>query len=170
MILQRLFRLSSLLRSTVSVNLRRNIGVTAVAFNKELEPLCNHLIKLWLSWVHGHQYLKLQLLRGFLLLLLLFYFVFVLFCFFSTSGPRRNSGLAVVPLFDWLLNEWKKNLEIFCFQIQEGIVSLRLYCALSHMGRILKIKPNCSGEMAQQFSVRSALPEDESSVSSTCIE
>ncbi|XP_057619984.1 ATP synthase-coupling factor 6, mitochondrial [Chionomys nivalis] len=39
MILQRLFRLSSLLRSAVSVNLRRNIGVTAVAFNKELDPV-----------------------------------------------------------------------------------------------------------------------------------
>lgn len=39
MILQRIFRLSSLLRSAVSVNLRRNIGVTAVAFNKELDPV-----------------------------------------------------------------------------------------------------------------------------------
>ncbi|XP_059133798.1 ATP synthase-coupling factor 6, mitochondrial [Peromyscus eremicus] len=39
MILQRLFRLSSVLRSAVSVHLRRNIGVTAVAFNKELDPV-----------------------------------------------------------------------------------------------------------------------------------
>ncbi|XP_007519843.1 ATP synthase-coupling factor 6, mitochondrial isoform X3 [Erinaceus europaeus] len=37
--LQRLFRLSSLVRSAVSVHLRRNIGVTAVAFNKELDPI-----------------------------------------------------------------------------------------------------------------------------------
>ncbi|XP_048202336.1 ATP synthase-coupling factor 6, mitochondrial [Perognathus longimembris pacificus] len=39
MILQRLFRFSSVLRSAVSVHLRRNIGVTAVAFNKELDPI-----------------------------------------------------------------------------------------------------------------------------------
>ncbi|XP_036059090.1 ATP synthase-coupling factor 6, mitochondrial [Onychomys torridus] len=39
MILQRLFRLSSVLRSAVSVHLRRNIGVTAVAYNKELDPI-----------------------------------------------------------------------------------------------------------------------------------
>lgn len=39
MILQRIFRLSSVLRSAVSVHLRRNIGVTAVAFNKELDPI-----------------------------------------------------------------------------------------------------------------------------------
>uniref|UniRef100_A0A673UK70 ATP synthase peripheral stalk subunit F6, mitochondrial n=2 Tax=Suricata suricatta TaxID=37032 RepID=A0A673UK70_SURSU len=39
MILQRLFRLSSLIRSAVSVNLRRNIGVTAVALNKDLDPV-----------------------------------------------------------------------------------------------------------------------------------
>uniref|UniRef100_A0ABI7YF62 ATP synthase peripheral stalk subunit F6, mitochondrial n=1 Tax=Felis catus TaxID=9685 RepID=A0ABI7YF62_FELCA len=39
MILQRLFRVSSLMRSMVSVHLRRNIGVTAVAFNKELDPV-----------------------------------------------------------------------------------------------------------------------------------
>ncbi|XP_076799222.1 ATP synthase peripheral stalk subunit F6, mitochondrial isoform X1 [Arvicanthis niloticus] len=39
MILQRIFRLSSVLRSAVSVHLRRNIGVTAVAFNKELDPV-----------------------------------------------------------------------------------------------------------------------------------
>nr|XP_035939870.1 ATP synthase-coupling factor 6, mitochondrial-like [Halichoerus grypus] len=39
MILQRLFRFSSLIRSAVSVHLRRNIGVTAVAFNKELDPV-----------------------------------------------------------------------------------------------------------------------------------
>ncbi|XP_041582693.1 ATP synthase-coupling factor 6, mitochondrial-like [Vulpes lagopus] len=32
-------RFSSLIRSTVSVHLRRNIGVTAVAFNKELDPV-----------------------------------------------------------------------------------------------------------------------------------
>ncbi|KAM5281937.1 ATP synthase peripheral stalk subunit F6, mitochondrial [Ctenodactylus gundi] len=38
MILQRLFRLSSVVRSAVSVHLRRNIGVTAVAF-KELDPI-----------------------------------------------------------------------------------------------------------------------------------
>ncbi|XP_035584194.1 ATP synthase-coupling factor 6, mitochondrial-like [Zalophus californianus] len=39
MILQRLFRFSSPIRSAVSVHLRRNIGVTAVAFNKELDPV-----------------------------------------------------------------------------------------------------------------------------------
>ncbi|EAX09970.1 ATP synthase, H+ transporting, mitochondrial F0 complex, subunit F6, isoform CRA_a [Homo sapiens] len=39
MILQRLFRFSSVIRSAVSVHLRRNIGVTAVAFNKELDPI-----------------------------------------------------------------------------------------------------------------------------------
>ncbi|XP_032257107.1 ATP synthase-coupling factor 6, mitochondrial-like [Phoca vitulina] len=39
MIVQRLFRFSSLIRSAVSVHLRRNIGVTAVAFNKELDPV-----------------------------------------------------------------------------------------------------------------------------------
>nr|KAF6477157.1 ATP synthase peripheral stalk subunit F6 [Molossus molossus] len=39
MILQRIFRLSSVVRSAVSVHLRRNIGVTAVAFNKELDPV-----------------------------------------------------------------------------------------------------------------------------------
>ncbi|XP_027952895.1 ATP synthase-coupling factor 6, mitochondrial-like, partial [Eumetopias jubatus] len=38
-ILQRLFRFSSLIRSAVSVHLRRNIGVTAVAFNRELDPV-----------------------------------------------------------------------------------------------------------------------------------
>uniref|UniRef100_A0A2K5R7F3 ATP synthase peripheral stalk subunit F6, mitochondrial n=1 Tax=Cebus imitator TaxID=2715852 RepID=A0A2K5R7F3_CEBIM len=39
MILQRLFRFSSVIQSAVSVHLRRNIGVTAVAFNKELDPI-----------------------------------------------------------------------------------------------------------------------------------
>ena len=39
MVLQRIFRLSSVLRSAVSVHLKRNIGVTAVAFNKELDPV-----------------------------------------------------------------------------------------------------------------------------------
>lgn len=39
MILQKVFRVSSALRSAVSVHLRRNIGVTAVAFNKELDPI-----------------------------------------------------------------------------------------------------------------------------------
>lgn len=39
MTVQRIFRLSSVLRSAVSVHLRRNIGVTAVAFNKELDPV-----------------------------------------------------------------------------------------------------------------------------------
>ncbi|KAM6185910.1 ATP synthase-coupling factor 6, mitochondrial [Rhynchocyon petersi] len=39
MILQRLFKLSSVIRSAVSVHLQRNIGVTAVAFNKELDPI-----------------------------------------------------------------------------------------------------------------------------------
>ncbi|ELW61598.1 ATP synthase-coupling factor 6, mitochondrial [Tupaia chinensis] len=39
MILQRLFRCSSLIPPAVSVHLRRNIGVTAVAFNKELDPV-----------------------------------------------------------------------------------------------------------------------------------
>nr|XP_008984768.1 ATP synthase-coupling factor 6, mitochondrial isoform X1 [Callithrix jacchus] len=38
MILQRLFRFSSVIQSAVSVHLRRNIGVTAVAF-KELDPI-----------------------------------------------------------------------------------------------------------------------------------
>ncbi|XP_004468732.1 ATP synthase-coupling factor 6, mitochondrial [Dasypus novemcinctus] len=39
MILQKLFRFSSVIRSAVSVHLRRNVGVTAVAFNKELDPV-----------------------------------------------------------------------------------------------------------------------------------
>ncbi|XP_053310255.1 ATP synthase-coupling factor 6, mitochondrial [Spea bombifrons] len=41
MVVQRLFRLSSVLRSAVSVHLRRNIGLTAIAFNKtkELDPV-----------------------------------------------------------------------------------------------------------------------------------
>ncbi|XP_075053221.1 ATP synthase peripheral stalk subunit F6, mitochondrial [Mixophyes fleayi] len=41
MVLQHLFRFSSLLRSAVSVHLRRNIGLTAIAFNKtkELDPI-----------------------------------------------------------------------------------------------------------------------------------
>ncbi|XP_053447330.1 ATP synthase-coupling factor 6, mitochondrial-like [Nycticebus coucang] len=39
MILQRLFRFSSVIPSAVSVHFLRNIGVTAVAFNKELDPL-----------------------------------------------------------------------------------------------------------------------------------
>ncbi|XP_036163684.1 ATP synthase-coupling factor 6, mitochondrial-like [Myotis myotis] len=39
MILQRLFRFSSVIRSAISVHLRRNIGVTAVAFSKELDPV-----------------------------------------------------------------------------------------------------------------------------------
>lgn len=38
MIVQRLLRLSSVLRSAVSVHLKRNIGVTAVAF-RELDPI-----------------------------------------------------------------------------------------------------------------------------------
>uniref|UniRef100_A0A9L0K5P4 ATP synthase peripheral stalk subunit F6, mitochondrial n=1 Tax=Equus asinus TaxID=9793 RepID=A0A9L0K5P4_EQUAS len=38
MILRRLFRLSSVVQSAISVHLRRNIGVTAVAF-KELDPI-----------------------------------------------------------------------------------------------------------------------------------
>ena len=38
MILQRLFR-STVIQSAVSVSLRRNIGVTAVAFNKELDSV-----------------------------------------------------------------------------------------------------------------------------------
>lgn len=38
MILQRLFRFSSLIQSAVSVHLRRNIGATAVAL-KELDPI-----------------------------------------------------------------------------------------------------------------------------------
>ncbi|KAI5933901.1 ATP synthase-coupling factor 6, mitochondrial [Manis javanica] len=37
MILQRLFRFSCLIQSAVSVHLRRNIGVAAVAF-KEIDP------------------------------------------------------------------------------------------------------------------------------------
>ncbi|NP_001079926.1 ATP synthase peripheral stalk subunit F6 L homeolog [Xenopus laevis] len=41
MILQRLFRFSSIFRTAVSVHLRRNIGLTAIAFNKakELDPV-----------------------------------------------------------------------------------------------------------------------------------
>ncbi|XP_072254058.1 ATP synthase-coupling factor 6, mitochondrial [Pyxicephalus adspersus] len=41
MVLQHLFRLSSVFRSTISVQLRRNIGLTAIAFNKtkELDPI-----------------------------------------------------------------------------------------------------------------------------------
>ncbi|XP_056415416.1 ATP synthase-coupling factor 6, mitochondrial [Hyla sarda] len=41
MVLQHLFRFSSILRSSVSVHLRRNIGLTAIAFNKtkELDPI-----------------------------------------------------------------------------------------------------------------------------------
>lgn len=41
MALHRLFQLSSALRSTVSLNLRRNIGLSAVLFNKakELDPI-----------------------------------------------------------------------------------------------------------------------------------
>ncbi|XP_077050955.1 ATP synthase peripheral stalk subunit F6, mitochondrial [Siphateles boraxobius] len=41
MALHRLFRLSSLLRSAVSVSLRRNIGLSAVLFNKarDLDPV-----------------------------------------------------------------------------------------------------------------------------------
>ncbi|KAE8621717.1 hypothetical protein XENTR_v10004940 [Xenopus tropicalis] len=41
MILQRLFRFSSVFRTSVSVHLRRNIGLTAIAFNKakELDPV-----------------------------------------------------------------------------------------------------------------------------------
>ncbi|XP_004713142.1 ATP synthase-coupling factor 6, mitochondrial isoform X2 [Echinops telfairi] len=38
MVLQRLFRFSSVVRSAVAVHVRRNIGVTAVAF-KELDPI-----------------------------------------------------------------------------------------------------------------------------------
>ncbi|KAG5213203.1 hypothetical protein JEQ12_008989 [Ovis aries] len=38
MILQRLFR-STVIQSAVLVSLRRNIGVTAVASNKELDPV-----------------------------------------------------------------------------------------------------------------------------------
>lgn len=41
MVLQQLFRFSSILRSSVSLHLRRNIGLTAIAFNKakELDPV-----------------------------------------------------------------------------------------------------------------------------------
>ncbi|XP_027453829.2 ATP synthase-coupling factor 6, mitochondrial-like [Zalophus californianus] len=39
MMLQRLFRFSSLIWSAVSVHLRSNTGVTAVAFKKELDPV-----------------------------------------------------------------------------------------------------------------------------------
>ncbi|MEE6468137.1 hypothetical protein FKM82_008172 [Ascaphus truei] len=41
MILQQLFHLSSVFRTSVSVHLRRNIGLTAIAFNKakELDPV-----------------------------------------------------------------------------------------------------------------------------------
>ncbi|XP_006003449.1 ATP synthase-coupling factor 6, mitochondrial [Latimeria chalumnae] len=41
MILQRLFHFSSVFRSAVGVQLRRNIGLTAIAFNKtkELDPV-----------------------------------------------------------------------------------------------------------------------------------
>ncbi|XP_023566962.1 ATP synthase-coupling factor 6, mitochondrial [Octodon degus] len=39
MILQRLFRFSSIVRSAISVHLLRNICASAVAFNKELDPV-----------------------------------------------------------------------------------------------------------------------------------
>ncbi|XP_029435132.1 ATP synthase-coupling factor 6, mitochondrial [Rhinatrema bivittatum] len=41
MILQRLFRLSSVLHSTISIHLRKNIGLSAIVFNKtkELDPV-----------------------------------------------------------------------------------------------------------------------------------
>ncbi|XP_063812445.1 ATP synthase-coupling factor 6, mitochondrial [Pseudophryne corroboree] len=41
MVLQHLFRFSSVFRSAVSVHLRRNIGLTAIAFNKtkDLDPV-----------------------------------------------------------------------------------------------------------------------------------
>lgn len=41
MSLHRLFQLSSVLRSTLSLTLRRNIGISAVVFNKakELDPV-----------------------------------------------------------------------------------------------------------------------------------
>ncbi|XP_067349295.1 ATP synthase-coupling factor 6, mitochondrial [Channa argus] len=41
MALHRLFQLSSMLRSTVSLTLRRNIGISAILFNraKELDPI-----------------------------------------------------------------------------------------------------------------------------------
>lgn len=39
MILQRLFRFSSIIQSAISVHSRRNIAVTTVAFNKELDPV-----------------------------------------------------------------------------------------------------------------------------------
>ncbi|KAM6958424.1 ATP synthase peripheral stalk subunit F6, mitochondrial [Tautogolabrus adspersus] len=39
MALHRLYHLSSLLRSAVSLTLRRNIGISAVLFNKELDPI-----------------------------------------------------------------------------------------------------------------------------------
>ncbi|KAM9320826.1 ATP synthase peripheral stalk subunit F6, mitochondrial [Gastrophryne carolinensis] len=41
MVLQQLFRFSSIFRSNISVHLRRNIGLTAIAFNKtkELDPI-----------------------------------------------------------------------------------------------------------------------------------
>ncbi|NXC44104.1 ATP5J factor, partial [Penelope pileata] len=41
MILQQILRLSSLFRSAVAVHLRRNIGLSAIAFNKakELDPV-----------------------------------------------------------------------------------------------------------------------------------
>ncbi|NP_001087437.1 ATP synthase peripheral stalk subunit F6 S homeolog [Xenopus laevis] len=41
MILQRFFQFSSVFRTAVSVHLRRNIGLTAIAFNKakELDPV-----------------------------------------------------------------------------------------------------------------------------------
>ncbi|XP_066226027.1 ATP synthase-coupling factor 6, mitochondrial isoform X2 [Saccopteryx leptura] len=39
MILQRLSKFSSVIQSAILVTLRRNIGVTAVAFNKDLDPV-----------------------------------------------------------------------------------------------------------------------------------
>lgn len=41
MILQRLFRFPSTIQSAISVHLRRNIAVKAVAFSKELDPVQN---------------------------------------------------------------------------------------------------------------------------------
>ncbi|XP_036302626.2 ATP synthase-coupling factor 6, mitochondrial-like [Pipistrellus kuhlii] len=50
-ILQRLFPLSSASQSAVSAHLRRNAGVTAVTFDKKLDPVQ----KLFVDKVRGHR-------------------------------------------------------------------------------------------------------------------
>ncbi|CAN2387627.1 ATP synthesis coupled proton transport [Pristimantis euphronides] len=53
MVLEQLFRASSILRSSISLHVRRNIGLTAVAFNKtrELDPIQ----KLFVDKIHDYR-------------------------------------------------------------------------------------------------------------------